>query len=293
MQVRLRNTSAATETAKPEQGKDTTATHGATTMPGGSNSVLARLRRSAPAERTEASALGRPHATLKAWARAGGLGLATFGVAAAALTGCSSGTSGVAVGSSTPSAPPPSSAQSIDPAPTDSATASTATTDPSAAASSPTDIPSIAGQPGIDVTQAQMQLDLYAGMEADAIASAPRPTDNILGKLHDRIGTDSSNLNGDYGTLLNDLNLYLTEEEDRINSGKNIPPESASVQQVRGQRMTQNVQYWEAMYRQNPTQDNYAELAAAQNAVTTARNDNLIPKQQQDDPLPDGWYLPN
>ena len=292
MQVRLRNTSAATETAKPEQGKDTTATHGATTMPGGSNSVLARLRRSAPAERTEASVLGRPHAPLKALARAG-LGLATFGVAAAALTGCSSGTSGVAVGSSTPSAPPPSSAQSIDPAPTDSATASTATTDPSAAASSPTDIPSIAGQPGIDVTQAQMQLDLYAGMEADAIASAPRPTDNILGKLHDRIGTDSSNLNGDYGTLLNDLNLYLTEEEDRINSGKNIPPESASVQQIRGQRMTQNVQYWEAMYRQNPTQDNYAELAAAQNAVTTARNDNLIPKQQQDDPLPDGWYLPN
>lgn len=289
MQVRLGNTSVATETTKPAQGNDKADPHAATAMPGGSSSLLARLRGGGATVHAEASALDRPRAPLRALARAG-LGLATLGITAAAVTGCSSGTSGVAVGSSpTPSAPPPSSAQSIDPAPTDSAIASTVTTAPSTAASSPSDIPSVVGQPSINVTQAQTQLDLYAGMEADAITSEPRPTDNILGNLYDSIGTDNSNPNVNYNTLLIDLDLYLTEEEARKN---NIPPESAPVQLIRGERMTQNVKYREAIYRQNPTQDNYAEWKAARDAVTEAINDNLIPKHPGD-PLPDDLFLPN
>mgnify|MGYP006951094371 CR=1 FL=1 len=271
----------------------------ATAMPGGSSrlSSLTRLHRNAQADGHEASSAGRPRAPLKLLARVG-LGLASLGFGAAALTGCSSGSSGLATRSAEPTSSPSSAGQTIDPAPSDSSTASTKTTDPSTSASSPTDLPTIVGQGNTDVALVKMQLDTACGFEADTIASQPRPTNDTLGQLYDRIsaatqGLDYSGGTTDAGALHKLLDSYLNEEEALKKADPSSPPESSLVQQARRERMDDDVLYRQALYQQNPTQDNRAEWAAANDAETEALTDGLISPKQSGDALQDGWPLPS
>jgi len=143
-----------------------------------------------------------------------------------------------------------------------------------------------------------MQLDTACGFEADTIASQPRPTNDTLGQLYDRIsaatqGLDYSGGTTDAGALHKLLDSYLNEEEALKKADPSSPPESSLVQQARRERMDDDVLYRQALYQQNPTQDNRAEWAAANDAETEALTDGLISPKQSGDALQDGWPLPS
>ena len=230
MQLRLGITSAATDVAgKATQEQSVVdaraATVTATAMPATQNrlSIFARLRRDTPAERAEPSAAGRPRTSLNMLARAG-LGLATLGVTAAAVTGCSSGSSGLARSSPEPATAPPSTGQSIDPAPTDSSAPSTSATDPSTSAASPTSVPSLPVQADANVLAAKTSLDQACQMEAYTIVSAGRPANDQLGQAFDGVRAalyDEAVPDSDLQPVLD--NYLLAEESITDSNGANLP----------------------------------------------------------------------
>lgn len=264
MQVRQRSTSAVTGPAdQSAHGDDTGNAHAATATPRGSNRFVEFLRGSASPARAETSAVGRPRRPLNVFARAG-VGLATFGLTAAAVTGCSSGVSGVA---SSPKPSASSSGQSIDPSAPDISTPSTSATDPNAA--SPTNVPSIPTLPDADAGSLQFQLNEACVAEALQIAMQPRPTNDLLGPAYDQV---SAALNEDQtgSSLRQVLDNYLVQEEaTKGPDGKNLP-EPQLLHDARHDRLEQYVRYTQAIYDQNPTEANYAEWQSAKDSQQRA-----------------------
>ncbi|NRO98489.1 hypothetical protein GWC77_21430 [Paraburkholderia sp. NMBU_R16] len=243
-----------------------TTAHAPTATPGGSNPMVERLRRGTSGTRAETSAIGRPRSPLKEVLAHLGKGLATLGVTAAAVTGCSSGPSGLAR-SPEPKASPPSSGQSIDPAAPNVSTPSSSATDPNAA--SPTSVPSIPTLPNADVGSLEFQLNEACEAEALQIAMQPRPTNDLLGPAYDQV---SAALNQDQtgSSLRQVLDNYLVQEEaTKGPDGKNLP-EPQLLHDARHDRLEQYVLYTRAIYDQNPTKANYAEWQSAKDAKQRA-----------------------
>jgi hypothetical protein len=194
-----------------------------------------------------------------------GVGLATFGLTAAAVTGCSSGVSGVA------SSPKPSTAsssgQSIDPSAPNVSAPSTSATDPNAA--SPTSVPSIPTLPNADLGALEFQLNEACEAEALQIAMQPRPTNDLLGPAHDQV---RAALKEDQtgSSLQQVLDNYLAQEESTKGpDGKNLP-EPQLVHDARHDRLKEYVQYTKAIYDQNPTEANYDEWQSAKDSLQRA-----------------------
>lgn len=291
MQIRRSVTPTATEADnKPAREKGAADARAATAMPTASNqlSMFSRLRREAPAAHAEASTAGRPRTPLNVLARVG-LGLATLGLGATALTGCSSGTSGHAVGSAEPTTAPPSSGQSLDPAPTDSSTPSTDAADPGASTSAalPTSVPSLPAQPNWNVSVAQETF--YGACEAEAymITNQPRPTNDLLGPAYDQLSSVLNNGNAPGPELKKALDNYTLAAE----SAKQ--PEPLAVHLMRHEEMGAYVAYVQAQYNQTPTDELKAELQQAKE--TQNRADTTIPVAtagpQSSAQLPD-WLSP-
>jgi len=135
------------------------------------------------------------------------------------------------------------------------------------------------GQGNPTVALVKMQLDADCGLEARAIANQP-PTSETLGQLYERIrsvaqNSDADGRTADPGALHKLLDAYLVAEEDEISAGNRLS-ESTVVQLIRRQRMDDDVQYRQALYQQDRTQQNSDELGSAQDAENQAANDGLI-----------------